>query len=327
VSIIIRTCNPDRQHLFGRNALIEEGNQTTGSDPGSLPIWRVWWIASRPKTLSAAIAPVLVGSAVAIAEDGFRPLPAVAALLVGILIQVGTNIYNDYADFNRGADTSERLGPLRVTQAGLMPPQIVRRAAILSFVFAGLIGLYLIWIAGWPVALLGLGAILAGLAYTAGPWPLAYNGLGDLFAWIFFGFVAVGGTAYVQLQRIPFLAWMGGLAIGAAITALLAVNNIRDIEADRIAGRRTLPVVFGRKAGVIEYGVCLISAYLVPLALVITGNYALWILLPILTLPEAIRLVGLIGRLRGRHLNQGLEGTARLVMGYGLLLAVGIVFA
>lgn len=295
--------------------------------PVSIPKWRIWWLASRPKTLSAAIAPVLVGSAVAYSESGFDFIAALAALLVGLLIQVGTNFYNDYADFKRGADTAERLGPMRVTQSGLLAPQTVRWAAILTFTMAGLIGVYLIWLAGWPVALIGLAAILAGLAYTAGPWPLAYNGLGDLFAWIFFGFVAVCGTAYVQLRQVPFLGWMGGLAIGAMITALLAVNNIRDIETDRSAGRRTIPVVFGRSGGMLEYGFCLFVAYMTPLYIFVTFRQHLWHLLPILTLPEAIRLFRFIQVTEGRNLNKALAGTARLVLWYGVFMAVGISLA
>ena len=298
-----------------------------GEAPVSIPKWRIWWLASRPKTLSAAIAPVLVGSAVAYSESGFDFIAALAALLVGLLIQVGTNFYNDYADFTRGADTAERLGPMRVTQSGLLAPQTVRWAAILTFTMAGLIGVYLIWLAGWPVALIGLAAILAGLAYTAGPWPLAYNGLGDLFAWIFFGFVAVCGTAYVQLRQVPFLGWMGGLAIGAMITALLAVNNIRDIETDRSAGRRTIPVVFGRSGGMLEYGFCLFVAYLTPLYIFVIFRQHLWHLLPILTLPEAIRLFRFIQVTEGRNLNKALAGTARLVLWYGVFMAVGISLA
>jgi 1,4-dihydroxy-2-naphthoate octaprenyltransferase len=295
-----------------------------GEAPVSMSKWRIWWLASRPKTLSAAIAPVLVGSAVAFSADGFVFAAAMAALLVGLLIQIGTNFYNDYADFARGADTAERLGPMRVTQSGLLAPQTVRRGAIIAFTMAGLIGAYLIWLAGWPVALIGLGAILAGLAYTAGPWPLAYNGFGDLFAWIFFGFVAVCGTTYVQLKQVPFMGWMGGLTLGAMITALLAVNNIRDIETDRSAGRRTIPVVFGRNGGLIEYGFCFLIAYLAPLFVFFTYRQSLWYLLPLLTLPEAIRLFRFIQVTEGRSLNKALAGTARLVLWYGVLLAVGI---
>jgi 1,4-dihydroxy-2-naphthoate octaprenyltransferase len=288
---------------------------------------RIWLMASRPKTLSAAIAPVLVGAAVAYQAGGFRVLPALATLVVAMLIQIGTNLYNDYADFQRGADTSDRLGPIRVTQAGLLAPKTVRRGAILTFAAAGVIGIYLIWVAGWVVALIGLTAILAGLAYTAGPWPLAYNGLGDLFTWIFFGFVAVCGTTFVQLQRVPFPAWMGGLALGALITALLTVNNIRDIVSDRSAGRKTIPVIFGRQGGLVEYGFCLGVAYLVPPILYFVTTRNLWHLLPILTLPEAVRLFRFIAATQGRALNQALAGTARLVLWYGVLMAIGIILS
>jgi 1,4-dihydroxy-2-naphthoate octaprenyltransferase len=288
---------------------------------------QIWWMASRPKTLSAAIAPVLVGAAVAYQASGFRVLPALAALIVAMLIQIGTNLYNDYADFQRGADTSDRLGPVRVTQAGLLAPKVVRRGAVLTFVAAGMIGIYLIWVAGWPVAIIGLAAILAGLAYTAGPWPLAYNGLGDLFTWVFFGFVAVCGTTYVQLQRVPFLAWMGGLALGALITALLTVNNIRDIVSDRSAGRRTIPVIFGRQGGLVEYSFCLVVAYLVPLLLYFVTQRNLWHLLPLLTLPEAVSLLRFTAATQGRALNRALAGTARLVLWYGALMAIGMILS
>jgi 1,4-dihydroxy-2-naphthoate octaprenyltransferase len=299
----------------------------TGIAPERWPRWRIWWLASRPKTLSAAVAPVLVGIAVAIAEDGFVLLPALAALLVGLFIQIGTNLYNDYADFQRGADTPDRLGPMRVTQAGLLAPEAVRRGAWLAFGLAGLVGSYLIWHAGWPVALLGGLAILAGLAYTAGPWPLAYNGLGDLFAWIFFGFAAVGGTAYVQVGQVSGLAWVGGLAIGGMITALLAVNNIRDIETDRVAGRKTIPVIFGRKGGLLEFIVCLLAAYLAVVLLSVNSRQGIWYLLPLLTAPEALRLFRYVRMNTGGELNQALGWTARLVLWFGVLMAIGIILA
>ena len=299
--------------------------------PASAPVsifnWRIWWIAIRPKTLTAAIAPVMVGTAVAFAEGKFDFFPALAALMVGLLIQIATNLHNDYADFERGADTSDRLGPMRVTQAGWLTPKAVRQAALIAFGLAGLSGVYLIWHAGWEVALLGLAAILAGLAYTAGPWPLAYIGLGDLFAWIFFGFVAVIGTTYVQVGRVPALAWMGGLALGAMITALLAVNNLRDIETDRFAGRRTIPVVFGREMGYREYAFCLLTAYLTPVLVFAMNNQNPWYLLPILTAPFALRLVGIVRITEGQELNRALGGTARLIFWFGVLMAGGIALA
>jgi len=182
--------------------------------------WRIWLLASRPKTLTAALTTVLVGTAVAIGAGGFRWAPAITALMCALLIQVGTNIYNDVADYERGADSEQRLGPMRVTQAGLLPPEQVRRGAILAYIAAGVVGLYLAVDAGWPVVVIGLASILAGLVYTAGPSPLAYNGFGDLFVMVFFGFVAVCGTAFVQAGNIPIAAWPAGLAIGATITAI-----------------------------------------------------------------------------------------------------------
>lgn len=286
--------------------------------------WRAWLLASRPRTLTAALAPVLVGSAAAYAAGGFRLDAALAALFTSLMIQVGTNLHNDVADFERGADAADRLGPLRVTQAGLLKPAQVRRGALVAFAAAGIAGLYLTWIAGWPVLIIGAASILAGLAYTAGPSPLAYNGLGDLFVMLFFGFVAVCGTAFVQAGYVPPAAWLAALAVGATITALLVVNNVRDIESDRRAGRRTLPVVLGRRAGEVEYGVLLALAYLAPVLLVGGRLSGAWALLPLLTLPLAWRLVGDLRRERGRALNAVLAGTSKLVLWHGLLLAAGL---
>ncbi len=286
--------------------------------------WRVWVLASRPRTLTAALTPVAVGSALAYAAGSFRLSAALAALLAALLIQVGTNLHNDVADFERGADAGDRLGPLRVTQAGLLSPRQVRAGALAAFAAAGAAGLYLTWLVGWPVLIIGLASIAAGLAYTAGPWPLAYNGLGDLFVMLFFGFVAVGGTAYVQVGSVPPAAWPAALAVGSTITALLVVNNVRDVESDRRAGRRTIPVVFGRNVGVAEYALLLAVAYLAPFLLIAFGLAAPWVLLPLLTVPLAVRQVRTLGRERGRALNAVLAGTSKLVLWHGLLLAVGL---
>lgn len=289
-----------------------------------MPRWRVWLLASRPRTLTASIAPVLVGSAVAQNQGGFRAGAALAALLAAVLIQVGTNLHNDVADYERGADRGERLGPLRVTQAGLLTPSEVRRGALVAFAAAGLVGLYLAWLAGWPVLLLGAASIAAGLAYTAGPSPLAYNGLGDLFVMLFFGFVAVGGTVYVQMGSVPALAWWAALAVGSTITALLVVNNVRDVESDRAAGRRTLPVLLGRRAGVVEYGLLMAAAHLVALALPLLGLSGAEALLALLTAPWAAHLTWRLDRLRGRALNGVLAGTALLVLAHAGLLSLGL---
>lgn len=286
-----------------------------------------WILASRPKTLSAAIAPVIVGTAVAISERSFHAGAAFAALLAAIFIQIGTNMYNDVADFERGTDTSDRLGPKRVTQSGLLSSRQVRTGAFLSFGMATLCGFYLIGVAGWPVIAIGVMSILAGFAYTAGPYPLAYNGFGDLFVLIFFGFVAVCGTAYVQVGSVPVIAWPAALGIGSIITSLLVVNTIRDMATDEAAGRRTIPVVFGRKIGLAEYGSLLVVAYSICLAMIAFDLGAWPVLLPWITIPFAVRLYRYIAGVEGRALNWALATTAKLVLVYGTLLAAGIILS
>jgi 1,4-dihydroxy-2-naphthoate octaprenyltransferase len=283
-------------------------------------------LASRPKTLPAAAAPVVVGGAAAHAAGGFRAGPVVAALAGALLIQIGTNFANDLMDFQRGADTADRVGPTRVVQAGLLPPAAVRRGTATVFGLALLVGVYLTWAAGWPVVVIGLASILSGLAYTGGPLPLAYNGLGDLFVLIFFGFVAVCGTAWVSALEIPVQAWYGAVSVGALSTALLCVNNLRDVETDRRAGKRTLPVLLGRRGGEIEYVLLLAAAYLAPLLLSLLEGASAWVLLPMLTLPEAIRLAHrMTRRPDARGMIRLLEGTARLLLAFGALLAAGLV--
>lgn len=281
-------------------------------------------LAARPRTLPAAAAPVVVGSAVAFDLGGFAAGPALAALCGALLLQVGTNFVNDVADFERGTDTAARVGPLRVTQAGLLPPRAVRAGAALAFAAATVCGVYLAWTAGWPVIAIGLCSIAAGIAYTAGPSPLAYNGLGDLFVLAFFGFVAVCGTVFVQVGRVPPLAWGAALPVGALATAILVVNNVRDAATDRIAGRRTLPVVFGRTAGIAEYVLLLATAQVAPFALVAAGLAPVSTLAPVLTLPLAVRRVRELCTLEGAALNRTLAGTAQLLLLYALLFAAGL---
>jgi 1,4-dihydroxy-2-naphthoate octaprenyltransferase len=293
------------------------------TNKGTSPI-SAWILGSRPKTLTAAIAPILIGVAIAIHEGQFLPLPALAALWCSIFIQVGTNYYNDFSDYVRGVDTAERLGPIRVTQAGLLSPGQVRSGAMIAFGLAGIAGLYLVVLWGWPVVLIGLGSILAGLAYTAGPSPLAYNGLGDLFTLIFFGYVATLGTVYVQLGEIPGLAWPAATGMGVVITALLVVNNVRDIETDQAAGRRTIPVRFGRKVGVIEFVLLLGIAMVMPVVQWVGGEVSLWILLPWVTFPWAIHLSRCLWEDRGKALNRTLAGSARYLLVYAALLSLGL---
>jgi 1,4-dihydroxy-2-naphthoate octaprenyltransferase len=285
---------------------------------------QIWLLAARPKTLPAAAAPVIVGSAVAYSEAVFRFWPALAALLGALLIQIGTNFANDVFDFKRGADTSERLGPLRVTQAGLLSPQQVMVGMWLTFGLAALIGLYLVWVGGWPIIIIGLFSILSGIAYTGGPFPLGYNGLGDFFVFIFFGLVAVCGTYYVQAGTVSPLAIWAAIPVGALATAILVVNNLRDIETDRAAGKKTLAVRFGARGAQVEYLLLLGLAYSVPLLIWLLGYSTPWVLLTWLSLPLLKPLINQVLHERGRPLNLALAGTARLELIYSFLFSVGL---
>lgn len=285
---------------------------------------RAWIAAARPATLTAAVVPVAVGSATAHATSGFRPGPALAALLGAMLLQIGANFANDVYDYEKGADTHERLGPTRAVQAGLLEPQSVRAGMIVVFGLALAVGAYLTAVAGYPVVIIGLCSIAAAIAYTGGPYPLGYHGLGDLFVLIFFGFVAVCGTAYVQIGSVPPLAWWTAVPVGALATAILVVNNVRDRETDVKAGKRTLPVRFGRTSGLVEYVLCVAAAYGVPVALALTGTLGAWVLAPLLSLPLGVRWIRRVLTGRGRSLNAALVGTAQLLLVHGVLFAAGI---
>lgn len=286
---------------------------------------QIWLLAARPKTLPAAAAPVVVGTAAAIAGQVFRPGPALAALLGALLIQIGTNFANDVFDFKKGADTTTRLGPLRVTQAGLLSPRQVMVGMWLTFGAAALVGLYLIMVGGWPIVVIGLLSIASGIAYTAGPFPLGYNGLGDLFVFIFFGLVAVCGTYYVQAGTVSPAAFWTAIPMGLLATAILVVNNLRDVDTDRAAGKKTLAVRFGAKGAQVEYFLLVGLAYLIPLLMWLTGVSTPWVLLAWLSLPLVGPLVQLIMHEKGRPLNQALAGTARLELVYGFLFSVGLI--
>ncbi|HEV8550808.1 MAG TPA: 1,4-dihydroxy-2-naphthoate polyprenyltransferase [Polyangiaceae bacterium] len=295
-----------------------------GVRPGSA---RAWIIASRPPTLSAALVPVLVGTAVALGEDGFRAAPGVAALVGALLLQIAANFANDVFDYEKGADTAERLGPVRAVQAGLLTPAAVRRGLYLVLALALLVGIYLTAVAGPTVVVIGLASMAAAVAYTGGPYPLGYHGLGDVFVMLFFGFVAVLGTTFVELGRVtPFAIW-ASVPVGALATAILVVNNLRDIATDRVAGKRTLAVRWGEGGALTEYACLLAAAYAVPVALFVTGRATLGIFLPCLTLPLAVRLFIKVRHERGRALNALLGGTAKLLLLYGVLFAAGIALA
>jgi len=284
-----------------------------------------WKLAIRLKTLPAGTTPVIVGTGAAMHMGHFALLPAFAALAGGLLLQIGANLANDLSDFQRGADTAERLGPLRVTQAGLLTPRQVRNGIIVVFALAMLVGVYLVAIGGWAIVAIGLGSILAALAYTGGPFPLAYYGLGELFALLFFGFAAVGGTYYVQVGRMDGIAWLTAIPIGVFAAMILMVNNLRDIDTDRTAGKRTVATRIEQRGSRVEYGILLTVVVLMPAMLWVSGVATASVLLAWLSLPLAVPLMRGVLRERGRALNAVLGGTARLELIYGVLLALGLV--
>lgn len=283
-----------------------------------------WFLATRPKTLVAGVVPVAVGSAIAWREQVFQLLPALAALLGALLIQVGTNLVNDYFDFKRGADTADRLGPPRATQQGWLAPRTVFMGAMVCFGLAFSVGLYLVAVAGWPLVVIGLTSLAAGYAYTGGPFPLAYNGLGDVFVLVFFGFVAVGGTYFVLAHAVSATALIAAVPVGLLGVALLAVNNTRDEKTDAAAGKRTLVVRFGPGFGKAEYVACLVVSGLVPVGLWLSGLTTAWVLLALLAAPLAVAPLKTLFTKTGVALNDALAGTAKLQMIYGVLFALGL---
>lgn len=284
--------------------------------------WKLWWMAARPKTLSAAFVPVFVGTAIAVSDEVFSVWPFLAALIGAGLIQIGTNFANDYFDFKSGADNEDRLGPTRVTQAGLISPEAVKRATILTFGLAFGVGMYLVMHAGWPILLIGVASILSGIAYTGGPYPLGYNGLGDVFVFVFFGLIAVAATYYVQALTWSGETLVAAVPIGLLSTAILVVNNYRDVDTDRVAGKRTMAVRLGRRATRWQYLVMMVIAYLIPVGQVVTGAKGM-LLLPLLTLPLAVGLVKKMWTLQGEGLNPVLASTAKLLAIFGVLYSVG----
>ena len=284
----------------------------------------VWLLAARPKTLWAAVAPVVLGTALAFDAGAAHWPSALVALLAAVLIQVGTNYSNDYHDFIKGADTERRKGPTRVTQAGLVSPDAVRRAALVAFGLAFLAGLYLIWRGGWIIFLIGVLAIFFGILYTAGRYSLAYLGLADLFVFVFFGPVAVAGTYYVQALDIGPYVILAGCGPGFLSMAILLVNNIRDIEEDREAGKKTLVVRAGRTFGIGFYQVCFIGAALTVVLLIgVTGGHV-WSLCALLVLPVGIANTQQMKK--SNHpdvMNPLLGATARMLLVYCMLFSIG----
>ena len=283
-----------------------------------------WWLAIRPATLTASAAPVLVGSGAAWAEGAFAIGPAVAALVGAFLLQIGANFANDVFDFERGADNADRLGPQRATQQGWISATQMKRAMWLAFAGATAVGLYLTWVAGWPVLALGLLSIAAAYLYTGGPKPYGYLGLGDLSVFLFFGPGAVAGTYYVQALAVSELALLASLPIGALATAILVVNNLRDIETDARANKRTLAVRLGDRPTRTYYFALLAVAYAMPAVIWWRGLADAWVLLPWLSLPLAARLAARMRHEGGLALNGCLVRTARLEVVFGLLFALGL---
>jgi 1,4-dihydroxy-2-naphthoate octaprenyltransferase len=286
-------------------------------------------MAARPRTLPAAVAPVLVGTALGATErHGLRWLAFVAALLGAVFIQVGTNLSNDYSDARRGADTEDRLGPVRVTAGGLVPPRQVLRATYVTFGLAVLCGVYLVVVAGWILLLIGAASILAGVLYTGGPRPYGYEGLGEVFVFLFFGIVAVAGSYYVQTERLEWEAFVLAVPVGLLAAAILVVNNVRDLETDRRAGKRTLAVRLGRSRTRGLYAAMVYGAFLTAPLPWVAGSLSPWLLLPWLTLPLAASVVRLVRQhTDGPTLNEALARTGLLQLSFCVLLATGLLLS
>jgi 1,4-dihydroxy-2-naphthoate octaprenyltransferase len=283
-----------------------------------------WILAFRPKTLPAAVVPVAIGTAIAYGR-GFLDIPiALLALFGALTIQVGTNLANDYFDYKNGADTHERLGPMRVTQSGLIPASDVRSAMLLMFVLAALVSVVLIFRGGWPVFWIAVCSIISGILYTGGPRPLGYLGLGEIFAFIFFGPVAVAGTYYVQSLEMSWMAVAAGFAPGFFSVAILAVNNLRDIDTDRKANKKTLAVRFGRSFALNEYLLAVMAAALTPVTAYLVWGERVWTLAASLVLLAAIPVIKtVLTKQDGPSLNHALAATGKLLVIYGLIYSLG----
>ncbi len=284
----------------------------------------LWILAARPKTLWAAVAPVLIGTAMACESATVAWLPAFAALFGAVMIQTGTNFANDYFDCKKGADAYNRLGPIRVTQAGLVEPGTMKLATIIAFSLAGAAGIYLVWRAGWPIAIIGVLSVLFGVLYTAGPYPLGYIGLGDIFVLIFFGPVAVGGTYYVQALKIDEVVLLAGMAPGLFSAAILTVNNLRDIDGDKAVGKKTLAVRFGQTFARMEYLFSIVVASAIPILLYIRTGQHLYSIFTMVVPLGALPTVRKVFTSRdGSVLNNVLAATGKLLLLYSLIFSLG----
>jgi len=288
---------------------------------------RIWLMAARPRTLPAAVAPVLVGTVLAATQGTFKILTFVAAMIGALFIQIGTNLSNDYSDARRGADTEDRLGPVRVTAGGLVPPKQVLVATYVSFALAVLAGTYLIATAGWELLVAGVASIVAGVLYTGGPRPYGYEGLGEVFVFLFFGIVAVAGSYFAQVEEVDWEAFVLAVPVGLLAAAILVVNNVRDMETDRRAGKKTSAVRLGRERSRALYAAMLAGAFVTAQLPWLLGSEVLepWLLLVLLAAPLAVPLVRVVRtRVDGPALNGALAGTGQLQLAFCVLLSAGI---
>ncbi|HET9074447.1 MAG TPA: 1,4-dihydroxy-2-naphthoate polyprenyltransferase [Solirubrobacteraceae bacterium] len=286
---------------------------------------RIWLMASRPRTLPAGLSPVLVGTALADSHGAFHILRFLAALIGALLIQVGANLSNDYSDARRGADTEDRLGPVRVTAGGLVPPRQVLMATYITFGLALLVGVYLVVVAGWQLLLIGLLSIAAGVLYTGGPRPYGYDGLGEVFVFLFFGVVAVAGSYFVETRHLDYASVALAVPVGLLAAAILVVNNTRDIDTDRRANKRTLAVRMGRENSRRFYAALLLGAYGLLAVVILTAGLSAWALIALLSLPLARRLIRTVmGSSDGPTLNGVLAGTGQLQLVFCVLVSAGL---
>ena len=284
-----------------------------------------WILASRPKTLLAAVVPVMVGSALAVSQNQFIFVYSQVALLCSILIQVGTNFTNDLYDHKKGADTKNRKGPERALSSGLITSLQMKIAIVLAFGLAFLLGMFLVYSIGIVILVIGILSIMAGLAYTAGPYPLAYNGLGDVFVFVFFGIIGTTGTYYLHLREFTLLSLLISLPVGVLITNILVINNYRDVEEDREANKNTLVVKLGKRFARTQVISSIILSYLILFVLYMQYDFNYWIFLPLSTLPVAYIQIKMLYNLDGVQLNKTLELSAKYAALFGLLFSFGII--
>jgi len=288
----------------------------------------IWLSALRPQTLPASVVPVLTGASLAHYHQLFRWDTTFVALVCALLIQIGTNFANDYYDFIKGADREDRIGFTRATSTGLVSPEAMFRATYLTMAAAFFIGLYLVWIAGWPIFLIGVLSLIFGIAYTGGPYPLGYNGLGDIFVFIFFGFAAVMGTYYVNTLEWSLDAMIASVPVGALAVNILVINNLRDVHQDVLSGKKTLGVLLGENALKAEYALLIALSFISLVILNVFFEYPVWIYLPLLSLPAAILLLNQVFfHDDKRTLNKTLERTAQFMVLFGLLISAGILLS